>query len=28
MLQLLHVLSVTFAGWLNRHQQRVLEYLR
>jgi transposase InsO family protein len=25
---LLHALAVLFAGWLNRHQQRVLEYLR
>ncbi len=25
---LLHVLTVLFAGWLNRHQQRVLDYLR
>jgi transposase InsO family protein len=25
---LLHVLAVLLAGWLNRHQQRVLEYLR
>ncbi len=24
----LHVLTVIFAGWLNRHQQRALEYLR
>lgn len=24
---LLHVLSVLFAGWLNRHQQRLLDYL-
>ena len=24
----LHVLAVIFAGWLNRHQQRVLDYLR
>lgn len=23
-----HALTVLFAGWLNRHQQRVLEYLR
>ncbi len=25
---ILHVLAVVFAGWLNRHQQRVLEYLQ
>ncbi len=27
MLPLLHALAVLPAGWLNRHQQRVLEYL-
>ena len=25
---ILHVRAVVFAGWLNRHQQRVLDYLR
>ncbi|MSR47413.1 MAG: transposase [Planctomycetes bacterium] len=25
---ILHVLAVVLAGWLNRHQQRVLEYVR
>ncbi len=28
MTPLLHALAVLLAGWLNRHQQRVLEYLR
>ena len=26
-LQPFHLLSVIFAGWANRHQQRVIEYL-
>ncbi len=28
MLPILHVLAVALSGWLNRHQQRVLDYLR
>ena len=26
-LQPFHLLAVIFAGWANRHQQRVIEYL-